>query len=281
MNFHMYSKTFIKKLAALIVVAGFISCNGIQHVPDAEKPDTEDEIKTDDGKEVTLMTFNIAGLTLTDVSGIAEVIKNSKVDIIGCQEVLNTPAAGNQLEQICKQAGFSYNKFCITRSEAGGYFGNGIISKVTPISTREVYLKCNLPGGEDRKALIAEFKNYYVCVTHLSQNVATGADAWTHNEENRITQIRTLIAELSKLSDKSVFLMADFNSQPEDYTGQEIQKSSFIFKNGPTYPSHNPTYRIDYICQLKSALMATQTRGEVIDTQISDHRPVVVGVRFN
>lgn len=235
-------------------------------------------------QEVTFMTFNIAGLVLTDVSQTAKVIRDSGADVIGCQEVLNTPAAGNQLEQICKQAGYSYNKFCITRSEAGGYFGNGIISKEIPISTREVFLKCNLPNGEDRKALIVEYGNYYICVTHLSQGVATGSDAWEKDEKNRITQINTLISELSKLTDKPVFFMADFNSQPIDSAGQEIQKTSFIFKNDlyaqNTYPSNDPTYRLDYVCQLKTGFVAIQTRGEVINTQVSDHRPVVVGLRF-
>jgi endonuclease/exonuclease/phosphatase family metal-dependent hydrolase len=120
--------------------------------------------------------------------------------------------------------------------------------------------------------LIAEFKDYFFCCTHLSLT-----------EEDRLKSVE-IINDLFHEPGKPVFLAGDFNAQPESEVLTNLKKNWLLLNNPdhPTIPADNPSRCIDYIFSLKAGNSSIYFEESAVEKEpvASDHLPVRVKIKF-
>lgn len=221
-----------------------------------------------------LMSYNIRnGNGMDNVCNyqrIADVINNASPDIVAVQELDSmTNRSGKKyvLGEIAKLTGMrAYYAPAINHD--GGKYGIGLLSKKAPIRLQTMAL----PGKEEARMLIlAEFKDYIYCCTHMSLT-----------EADRIKSIEKIKAFVSS-SKKPLFLAGDMNDLPESEFIKELQKEFQIMSDPEqfTFPASKPKATIDYIVALKRyADKFTVVSAQVLDEPVaSDHRPILVELR--
>ncbi|MBM6864900.1 endonuclease/exonuclease/phosphatase family protein [Bacteroides caecigallinarum] len=219
------------------------------------------------------MTYNIRNAIGIDkkfsTKRIADVIRNSKADVVAVQEVDSMTARSKGRYVLGEIADYlsMYHSFAPALDYDGGKYGIGILSKERPISLSKVAL----PGTEEsRMLIIAEFSDFVFCCTHLSLTYS-----------DRIKSIDVLKEKIKGIK-KPVFLAGDFNDSPNSEFMKKLKKDFRLLSNDGvfTWPADNPEKTIDYIMVLKkSSEIVSKIRGEVLNEPMaSDHRPVLVNI---
>ena len=242
--------------------------------------------------DIRVLVFNIhagkdaAGkVNLPDVAALA---RDLEADVVLLQEVDRlTKRSGNvdQVKVLGEQSGFA-TAFGRSLDYDGGQYGIAALSRagveahftkslpVTPVQTRS--------GGshEPRAALVIVARTPRGRLTVMN----THLDA-SREEVYRLQEVEHLLETVRRTLQSGLPLVAggDFNAEP----GSEVHKRvlAAVLRDswmecgagdGFTYPADKPVKRIDYLF-LTGSLRCTSAR--VIDTQISDHRPLLVTVR--
>lgn len=219
-----------------------------------------------------LMSYNVRNCNgmdrITHYRRVASVIGDYAPDAVAVQE-LDSATTRNKglyvLQQIARHAGYKAT-FCPTIDFQGGKYGIGLLSRETPLSVS----RATLPGTEERRALlIAEFKDYYYCCTHLSLT-----------REDRMASLGIILAEMEKLDkSKDIFLAGDFNAGTNSDFIKALQEHFEILSDTsvPTFPADHPESTIDFIVRLKNSGKNYTLKGSSVPgaSMASDHRPVV------
>ena len=224
-------------------------------------------------RDLRLMSYNIRhGLGLDgrlDLERIAEVINREHLDIVALQEVDSVTQRTGERDLLSELGEFTdmYHVYAPAIPFEGGKYGVGLLCRKKPLSFRSV----PLPGREEpRVLLLAEFKDYICCCTHLSLT-----------EEDQLTSVER-IEMLLNGENKPVFLAGDLNAEPDSPTIIALQKKFVILTEcrGKTIPADNPQSCIDYILGYVANGSRYQVKmNYVINEPIaSDHRPVFVNV---
>jgi endonuclease/exonuclease/phosphatase family metal-dependent hydrolase len=215
-----------------------------------------------------------------DAERIAKVIRDADVDLVAIQEVdvgVNRSGRVDQCAQLARLTGM-HAIFGKGRDYDGGQYGQMILSR-RPLGPMTVH---PLPGDADQERRVALFvtvpqpeplPGLRVVATHLHH-----AD-----EGHRLRQA----AEIERLldehaSDDAVLLLGDLNATP----GSKVMKGLLerwvdaAADAGPTFPADKPDRRIDYILLPKDHGWDV-IHAEVLEEPVaSDHRPVVVELRW-
>src|SRR5579872_1638830 len=229
-----------------------------------------------------LLSFNIRGSLGMDgrrsVERIAQVVEETNADVVCLQEVhRRLPWSGFQdqvrrLERLC---GF-HVVFQSNLAVRFGSFGNAIATSLPILSCSRHRL--SNAHERTRPALRFEHRGLLEVVVETSAGpLAVMTTHWSLDARDWLEAAREVAAHVQK-QETSVTLMGDLNALPEstevgllrELTGLEDAASS---GGEPTYPSDCPRARIDYV--LYSPDLGAP-RSWVVDTQASDHRPVVV-----
>jgi endonuclease/exonuclease/phosphatase family metal-dependent hydrolase len=231
------------------------------------------------------MVYNIhAGKDAAGVDNlerVAALIKANDADLVLLQEVdRNTTRSGrvDQLAELERLTGF-HGVLGKSLDYQGGDYGIATLSR-WPIKRHEtVHLPVEPPqeraGGshEPRVALVVETNGLTVLNTHLD---ASGTDHY------RLQEVREVIAVLKPLVSSRLVAGGDFNSNPDSPVHDQMVSSglrdSWLECGGGeslTYPASTPVKRIDYLYLGKPLRCSSAT---VLDTQASDHRPVLIVV---
>lgn len=218
---------------------------------------------------------------------VADLIRSTRADIVMLQEVdCGTGRSGNvdQLRTLMDATRLA-GVFGRTLDYDGGTYGIAMLSRleflydntfalpVTPVQTRA--------GGshEPRGALLAvaaaRAGRLYAMTTHLD---ASREEAYRLQEADQVIALAK-----SRVSDETPLLLGgDFNSEPDSAVQQRLRAAGLRdawtacgHGDGFTYPADTPVKRIDYLF-LTASLRCTDAR--VIETQASDHRPLLVTV---
>lgn len=249
--------------------------------------------RTDPGAgDVTVMVFNIhAGKDAAgsgNLDAVAALARDVRADLVLLQEVdRGTKRSGkvDQVKVLGDASGFAA-AFGRSLDYDGGQYGIAALSRagfdaqfteslpVAPIQARA--------GGsyEPRAALVVVARTPIGRLTALN----THLDA-SREETFRLQEVARVLAiiERSRKSKLPMIAGGDFNAEP----GSEVHKRVLAAGlrdswlecgegDGLTYPADKPIKRIDYLF-LTGALKCTRAR--VIDTRISDHRPLLVTVQ--
>jgi endonuclease/exonuclease/phosphatase family metal-dependent hydrolase len=219
----------------------------------------------------TLVTYNVRNAkgmdNKTDYDRIASVIKNTKADIVGLQELDSITKRSDStyvLEVIAKKAGYNY-VYASAISYQGGRYGVGILSKQKP----KTYYSVPLPGKEEERVLlIAEFKDFIVFCTH-----------WSLTDADRMRSVDIINAEAKKFK-KPVYLLGDLNAEPNSNAISALKTQwNLLTGEEATFPATTPTKCIDYIFTRNNSGIKIKNRSVINEPMASDHRPVMVKLR--
>jgi endonuclease/exonuclease/phosphatase family metal-dependent hydrolase len=237
-----------------------------------------------------VLVYNIhAGkdaMRIDNLERVAAIIKDSRASIVLLQEVdRKTRRSGSvdQLARLRELTGYR-GAFGKTIDYDGGEYGIAILSRWRVASTAfaplpvEIAEVVSRARYEERGALVARVVSPFgiirVVNTHLD---AGGADAY------RIQQARVLTSLAGAQSDSGFTLLGgDMNSEPASEAISILSKAGWadLFAGCGTgepysFPADKPVKRIDF---LFASVKTRCLRAEVLDTQASDHRPVLFEV---
>jgi endonuclease/exonuclease/phosphatase family metal-dependent hydrolase len=225
---------------------------------------------------LTVMTYNIAQAVGQDnvesLPRIAQVIRASKADVVALQEVAYDLFAGDQGVRLARMLGMHVAvgyKLGVWHTGPGHPdrpYGLVILSRHPITAVRHRVLPAS--RSDQRELLQADIemdgRRITVATTHPTAT----------SPERRAAQLAAVHAAVSELRQPLV-LVGDFNDTPDKDT---IRPFAAAFTDAcatwrePTFPSEKPVDRIDYIFAGRG--FRVRSAGAV-DTQASDHRPVV------
>lgn len=226
-------------------------------------------------KNLRVMTYNLRFSQLASAERLAKRISEENPDFVALQEVdINTSRftvpdsvrLQNTIAIMAEKCGM-FGFFGRTIDFAGGYYGIGILSKYPCVSM----LTHNLPnpaGTEPRVLLEGTFllpggTMKFSC-THLDHK----------SDSARAVQARFVLEKVATGTMPSV-VAGDFNARPGSNAIELMEKSMVNLTCGnPTFPATAPVAKIDYIFGYPASKLRLLST-EVLDTLLSDHRPIV------
>jgi endonuclease/exonuclease/phosphatase family metal-dependent hydrolase len=230
---------------------------------------------TDSSRIVRVLSFNILHGATTrgdfDLDRIAAVISAANPDLVALQEVdYKTNRSGKY--DLVTELGYRTSLipiFARAMYYDDGEYGEGVLSKYTFLSTRNVALPYT-PGNEPRAALEV------VCMIASKDTIAFVGTHLDHlnDEKDRIAQAQR-INEVFSQNKYPTILAGDLNATPNSETMMLLEKIWTPSYNREsiefTFPSSNPSKKIDYV------MFYPENRWEVIKTKViqdsiaSDH----------
>lgn len=239
-----------------------------------------------------VLVFNIhAGKDakgIDNLQRVADVVKETNSDIVLLQEVDRFTTRSGKVDQVAileKLTGYN-SAFGKTLDYQGGDYGIAVLSRWSILGDTLMHLPVNPPqaraGGsyEPRGALRASIAGpggaIHVINTHLD---ASRADSFRRQE---IPQVLFIAAEMKKPG-AIVLVGGDLNSEPKSEVLEMVGSAGWIDLwtkcgrgNALTYPQENPVKRIDYLLAQPPVKC---TKASVLDTDASDHRPVLFEIQ--
>ena len=261
-----------------VLGAALLGCASASHVP---APRT--------GATMRVLVYNIhAGKDAAGVdnlAGVAELVRRTDADLVLLQEVDDgTRRSGrvNQPRVLAERIGY-HVAFGSALDYDDGKYGVAVLSRwpivadtlihlpVTPLQTRSG--GSQEPRGALRVVVASPAGRLAILNTHLD---ASGDDRWRRQEADSIV---SLAAQLRR-AEPMVIVGGDFNSTPESAVQGAVRAGGLrdswtecAAGDGFTYPDGAPVKRIDYLF-LTGGVRCTTAR--VVETRVSDHRPLLV-----
>jgi endonuclease/exonuclease/phosphatase family metal-dependent hydrolase len=239
---------------------------------------------------VRVLVYNIhAGKDagrVDNLARVAEIITSSRADIVMLQEVDNRTRRSGGVDQLARLRGLTgfHGVFGKTIDYDGGEYGIGVLSRWPIASSRLVILPVEIADSaararyEARGALAVRVEapsgSIRVVNTHLDAS---------RSDSVRIQQAKTLVV-LANAQRRDGFSLAggDFNSDPASRVVELIRQNGWRDMytgcgggNGFTFPADTPVKRIDFLFASARTVCRSAT---VLDTEASDHRPVLFEV---
>jgi endonuclease/exonuclease/phosphatase family metal-dependent hydrolase len=219
------------------------------------------------------------------LADLAQLVRTTAPDIVLLQEVdRNTNRSGkvDQLTAVAEATGYE-GVFGRSLDYDGGQYGIAALSKDGFVFNETVPLPvqpAQARAGGSREPRVGLVATAFTSRGRL-QLLNTHLDA-SGDESYRLQEVDGLLnAVRPRVSQTTPVLIAgDFNSEPDSAVMQKLGAAGLrdAWKecgqgDGFTYPADQPTKRIDYVF-LTGSLRCTAA--QVIDTKISDHRPLLV-----
>ncbi|HEX6533724.1 MAG TPA: glycoside hydrolase family 3 N-terminal domain-containing protein [Gemmatimonadaceae bacterium] len=271
-------------LASSLVAA--LACTGVRTPAPAAPPAPAA------GITARVLVYNIhAGKSAAgadNLAGVADLVRDSGADIVLLQEVDQETRRSGGVDQpavLAARTGM-HVAFGSALDYDGGKYGVAILSRWPIVSDTMIPLPVTSPprraGGsyEPRGALrvrvATPMGQLTVIDTHLD---ATGDDHWRRQEADTIASLVARERRRAAL----VIAGGDFNSTPESAVqgtlraGMRDSWSECATGDGFTYPDDVPAKRIDYL-YLGGLVRCRSAR--VLETHLSDHRPLLVELRL-
>jgi endonuclease/exonuclease/phosphatase family metal-dependent hydrolase len=238
---------------------------------------------------VRVLVFNIhAGKDAANrpnLEQVAALVRTLDADIVLLQEVdRGTRRSGHvdQLQVLAEATGYSPT-FGRSLDYDGGEYGIAALSRRPITNSVTEPLPIDPPqaraGGSYEPRAALTFRT--TAGSRTLQVINTHLDA-SRDEHYRLQESAHIVSLARRLREAGPPLLAggDFNAEPGSETHRQLLAGGFRDAwqecgtgDGFTYPADKPVKRIDYLF-LTSGLRCT--RAEVIDTRISDHRPLLV-----
>ena len=231
-----------------------------------------------------VMTYNIhVGVGMDkrlDLPRIAAVINAQHPDLVGLQEVDRGVTRTQRIDEIVELAKLTRMDyaFAFNLHYQGGQYGVAILTRF-PIRATDHRLYQNTREAERRGFIRAEVSVH----GYLLNFVTTHLDY--QNDDGRLFEAQQLLTALREVPGPLI-VVGDFNDIP---AGRAYQLMRYQFGDawiesrgtaeGFSYPTDKPAKRIDYIFVRSTDRIRTK-RAWIVDTQASDHVPVVADLEF-
>lgn len=232
---------------------------------------------------IRIMAYNIHhGCDTSEklqLQNIAELIKKSRVEIVGLEEVdsvCNRSGNTDQAKILGELTGMHY-AYVRHFSFDGGSYGLALLSKFPISELKNIRLPViTAENGSTRALLTATLKlpkekNIIVGVAHLDYR----------SDSSRLRQSQ-IILQMFKNEKKSILLLGDLNAYPGSKEIYSLKKL-FTDTNASgylTFPAFHPKEKIDYIMVNKNHYKKT-IEEPLFNVQYSDHLPVLSLVKLS
>jgi endonuclease/exonuclease/phosphatase family metal-dependent hydrolase len=244
-------------------------------------------------QDLRVLVFNIhAGKDAAEkpnLDGVAALVKSTHADLALLQEVDRRTARSGGVDQVATlQQGTGYDAAfepSLLHFD-GGEYGIAILSR-SGIGFRASYPLTVIPeqtragGSHEPRVAQLVFAPYAGATWRIFNTHLDPAEG-----SARAQEIARLVEEIKDAATSGAPIVAggDFNSTPDNPVLQPLAAAGLRDAwtecgSGPglTYPAASPVKRIDYLFLSSGMQCAT---AEVIDTQVSDHRPLLVTLRL-
>ena len=274
----------LKRIAAAFVLLAAAACTTPSPKAAPDKPAANGAVR--------VLVFNIhAGKDAAGVpnlDGVAALIETTGADLALIQEVDRGTKRSGVIDQPRVLSELTRFPVAFGRSldYDGGQYGiaalarGGFVAQFSePLPVEPVQARA---GGshEPRSALVVVARtprgNLTALNTHLD---ASREEGYRLQEVNKVLEL----IDRSKKSRMPLIAAGDFNAEPASDVHKRMLASGLRDAwmecgsgGGLTYPADKPVKRIDYVF-LADPLHCTDAR--VIDTRVSDHRPLLVTIR--
>lgn len=215
-----------------------------------------------------------------DLERIARVIRESRADVVGLQEVDRGVARTQKRDlpaELAKLTGMQV-AFAKNIAHQGGDYGTAVLSRF-PITRADHFPLKMIGQGEQRGLqqvrLDVRGREVFFLNTHLDHRREPA------EREHSAGEIRTLVAAAG---DTPLILVGDLNARPESTAigilRQFLTDAWSVVGRGPGYtiPVKKPTQRIDYIWVTAATIEPVSM--EVLHSEASDHLPIVAELRL-
>lgn len=238
----------------------------------------------DSSKIVRILSFNILHGATTkgdfNLDAIAKVIIDTDPDFVALQEVDFKTNRAKKYDLVT-ELGWRVKMapiFAKAMDYDSGEYGEGVLSKYTFLQSRNVALPYT-PGNEPRAAL------EIITVIPSGDTIAFVGTHLDHlkDEKDRVAQAKK-INQVFSLNKYPTILAGDLNAIPGSTPInilEEMWSSSYDKKKPkPTFPSDNPTKKIDYV------MFYPKYRWRVLETEViqdsiaSDHCAYMVSIEL-
>ena len=235
-------------------------------------------------KTLRVMTYNIhVGVGVDkklDLPRVAGVINAQHPDLVGLQEVDRGVTRTQRIDEIVELSKLTRMDyaFAFNLHYQGGQYGVAILSRF-PIMATDHRLYQNTREAERRGFIRAE-----VSVDGRVLNFVTTHLDYQY-DDGRLFEAQQLLKALKDVQGPLV-IVGDFNDIP---AGRAYQLMRYQFGDawiesrstdeGFSYPTDKPAKRIDYIFFRSTDRVRTK-RAWIVDTQASDHVPVVADLEI-
>jgi endonuclease/exonuclease/phosphatase family metal-dependent hydrolase len=270
-------------LAAVLSIPLVLLLGGADEAPKSAAPQR-------DPRTLRVMCYNIhicQGMDKKfDPQRIANVIKREDVDVVALQEVDNKARRSGKVDQLAELARLTgmHGVFGKARDYDGGEYGQAILSR-QPIEKLDVHKLTaageQLAPTDERIALVAQIKqtrplpDLVFVGTHLHHV----SDAFRVSEAN---VLNGLLADAVAKREPAVMVLGDFNAKPDSkvITTMRERWDDATAEIGDTFPADKPDRKIDYVLLPKGHGWTVVSAKVVDDPVASDHRPVVVELKW-
>lgn len=244
-------------------------------------------------EEVRVLVYNIHagkdGKGVDNLSRVAEIIRGSGADIALLQEVDRGTTRSGNVDQPRVLSGLTGFKaaFGKTLDYQGGDYGIAVLSR-WPISSDTLHRLRVVPAQErsgasyePRGALQAVVEVPGSPLVMLNTHVDASRDDFYRRQE--LTTVLFIAGQWINERQRSTLVGGDLNAEPGSAVIDMLRGSPLRDAwtecgqgAGLSFPADEPVKRIDYLL-LPSDWRCV--RAEVLDTQASDHRPVLFVIR--
>lgn len=279
-------KTMKKLIVILLLFMCASSLQACQKSGGSDDPDPKPEKPDKKAEDLRVMQYNIHfGVGIDGVYNIYRligVLKNADADIIILNESdkYYSSRSNNMYmgEYIAKQLGMNF----IHRSS--------IIIPAPPAPDREVgnvvLTKAKIEHVETKFFSVGDQWPRVITKSKIEFDdgriLYLGMTHFGLTEQGRLVQAREAVDFMADVDDYPVLIAGDMNDYP-DSPAIAVLKYAYTdaFASIPdanTFPANNPTNRIDYIWG--NDRITFRNNGRVIETEASDHRPIIIDVSF-
>ena len=246
-------------------------------------------------RTIRVMTFNIhhgEGLDETvDIERIADLILDSKADIVALQEVDRGIERTGRIDIMTKLSDLTHMTYAFgkTADLQGGQLGNGFLTRF-PIFEERNLLYAADSSGEQRGLL-----QLVLGVGSEELAVMSTKLDGRSTDTGRVVCVRELLAAAERYAPRPVIVCGDFSETAEG-RATAIMKESFSDAweavgsgVGATWPADSPSVRVDYIFISRSYGKSDTTdrrtlrpiTARVLSSRASDHLPLLVEFGFS
>lgn len=234
----------------------------------------QSQTKVDNKKTVKVLSFNILGGRTTkgdfNLDALAKVIIETNPDFVALQEV-DYKVNRSKKYDLVTELGWRTKMapvFARAMYYDGGEYGEGVLSKYSFLSTRNVALP-HIQGDEPRAAL-------EIVVELASKDTIAFVGTHFAHEGNAGREIQAKkINEVFSKNKYPTILAGDLNAVPGSgpiNTLEEIWQTTYDKENPePTIPSDNPSIKLDYIMFYPKNRWKVIEKKVIADTYVSDH----------
>jgi endonuclease/exonuclease/phosphatase family metal-dependent hydrolase len=232
-----------------------------------------------------VMTYNIhhgEGLDgKVDLERIARVIRRERVDVVALQEVdkgvqrTDRRDLAGELAALTGLTAVFSNNF----HYQGGEYGNAVLTRFPVLTATNLHYQM-LRTNEQRGLLQLVLKVHGRKLAFMNTHVDfRGADS------ERLLNVDEIRSQACRYAGTPVVLCGDFNDTPDSRVHQRLREQfadAWALAGqgtGWTFPAGVPRKRIDYVWITKGGAIEC-VGAQVPESDASDHRPLVVELRF-